>query len=297
MTFLSHTGTTLSVDEQGNITSFKDLDFKNDGTARVMREASVLSTKELSVRWFVLIVFSVFALLVSSRSDAQDVYNFYFQKNAPTATTVTPTQSAPVSTSEEGPTQAKVESSKSVAAQAEEKKDDFRRWEMMLSYAAVSFTTNETEVDGLDRRGEYEMGTNASGTGFMTGYRFNKYVSVDGAFYYIKTKNVGASRPYVNGGLGFMITPLHINLFGYELIEFGVGGGVVTTNKLDTDYNLSTGESVVTDEARVFAPYAGTRIAVNLVPQLALVVDGRTVIGGETGAGGGLMQLGMRYRF
>ncbi len=297
MTSLSRSGTTLSVDPQGNIIYFNDLRSERSGTTREMKGPSVLSPKESSVRWFILVVFSVFALLVSSRSDAQDVYNFYFQKNAPVPTTTTNSTTAqPAASVTETPAENKIEATKPTPKPAEEK-DEFRRWEMMLSYATVSFSTNETEISSLDRRDDYEMSTNATGTGFMTSYRFNKFVSVDGAFYYIKTKDVGASRPYVNGALGFMITPLHINLFGYELIEFGVGGGVVTTNKLDTDYNIDTQESVVTDEARVFAPYAGVRLAINLAPQLAIVMDGRSVVGGDTGAGGGLAQLGMRYRF
>lgn len=297
MTSLSRPRTTLSVDQSGNIIYFNDLRSENVGTARVMKEPSVLSPKELSVRWFILVVFSVFALLVSSRSDAQDVYNFYFQKNAPvpgttTNSTVTP---APTLTTEPA-TENKIEAAKPLMKPVEEK-DAFRRWEMMLSYASAAYTTYEKYSDESFGSGEEEMSTVASGTGFMTSYRFNKFVSVDGAFYYVKTKNVQTPQPYVNGAIGLMVTPLHINIFGYELIEFGVGAGLALTNKLNTEYNTYTNEVVVKDEKRIYAPYVGTRLAINFVPQLAAVVDARSIVGGESGAGGGLLQLGMRYRF
>jgi hypothetical protein len=296
MTSLSRSRTTLSVDQSGNIIYFNDLRSEKVGTDRVMKEPSVLSPKELSVRWFILVVFSVFALLVSSRSDAQDVYNFYFQKNAPVPVTTTNSTATPAATPTTEPAaENKIEAAKPLMKPVEEK-DSFRRWEMMLSYASAGFTTYEKYAnDSIS--GEGETSTTANGTGFMTSYRFNKFVSVDGAFYYVKTKNVQTPQPYVNGAIGLMVTPLHINIFGYELIEFGVGAGLALTNKLKTEYNTYTDEITVKDEKRIYAPYVGTRLAVNFVPQLAAVIDARSIVGGESGAGGGLLQLGMRYRF
>lgn len=249
------------------------------------------------MRWFILVVFSVFALLVSSRSDAQDVYNFYFQKNAPVPGTTTNSTASPAATvTTEPAVENKIEAAKPAVKPVEEK-NDFRRWEMMLSYAGGGFITTEKYSEDSSIFNDQETSTNVTGTGFMTSYRFNKFVSVDGAFYYLKTKNVQTPQPYVNGALGLMVTPLHINIFGYELIEFGVGAGLVLTNKLETEYNTITSDVIVKDEKRIYAPYVGTRLAVNFVPQLAAVVDVRSIVGGDSGAGGGLMQLGMRYRF
>jgi hypothetical protein len=298
MTSLSHPKTTLSVDQSGNIIYFNDLRSERSGMTREMKGPSVLSPKESSVRWFILVVFSVFALLVSSRSDAQDVYNFYFQKNAPVPVTTTNATATPPATATTEPAlENKIEAAKPVAKSVEEK-NDFRRWEMMLSYAGGGFITNEKYTDrSFGTPGESETSTNVRGTGFMTSYRFNKFVSVDGAFYYLKTENVQTPNPYVNGAMGLMVTPLHINIFGYELIEFGVGAGIALTNKLDTEYNAITGDVIVKDENRIYAPYVGTRLAINFVPQLAAVADVRSIVGGDSGAGGGLVQIGMRYRF
>jgi hypothetical protein len=296
MTSLSHPKTTLSVDQSGNIIYFNDLRSERSGMTREMKGPSVLSPKESSVRWFILVVFSVFALLVSSRSDAQDVYNFYFQKNAPVPVTSTNATATPPATATTEPAlENKIETAKPVAKPLEEK-NDFRRWEMMLAYAYAGFTSYEKYADpSIGPEGE--TSTNAKGTGFMTSYRFNKFVSVDGAFYYLKTENVQTPRPYVNGAIGLMVTPLHVNIFGYELIEFGVGAGLALTNKLETEYNTFTNEIIVKDEKRIYAPYFGIRLAINFVPQLAAVIDARNIVGGESGAGGGLAQVGMRYRF
>jgi hypothetical protein len=297
MTSLSRPKTTLSVDQSGNIIYFNDLRSENVGTARVMKEPSVLSPKELSVRWFILVVFSVFALLVSSRSDAQDVYNFYFQKNAPVPTTTT--TALPTATPVDAPVENKIEAAKPVPPQNES--EQLRRWELMLSYAGGSFSAEERTTDSSDL-GEPDTGTqqsfvNGEGSGLITAYRFNKFVSAEGAFSYLKTKNSQADleKAYHNFGLGLMVTPLHINMFGYELIEFGVGGGLASTYKFDTTYDYANRKTKVDKEKHVFAPYAGIRIAVNFVPQLALVVDSKKILG--SGQGGVLGQIGLRYRF
>ncbi len=295
MTSLSHPKTTLSVDESGNIIYFNDLRSENVGIARVMKEPSVLSPKELSMRWFILVVFSVFALLVSSRSDAQDVYNFYFQKNAPQQNpALSPAAPTPATVPAAQSTTISEAPAASVAAvTATEKK--FRRFEFGVSYGSTSFSE---EYKYSDSQGEdrFEMSNGGTGFGIQGGIRFNKYVALDGMFNVttIKSEEYEDRTRLYQGSFGVLVTPIHINLFGYELLELSASGGVMNGQKAVVKSDFT--KDKLQDIDHVYGAYAGGRIAANLTPELAVFFDGKQMLGGGNKSIE-MYQLGLKYRF
>jgi hypothetical protein len=220
-----------------------------------------------------LMTIILIALTFSGKAFAQDVYNFYFQKN-----------SAPAIQQASLPAPAANTSTAPLPVMAPPVAEDFKKWELAPTQSWMNYRLQNDQGHTYAPNGVQE--DNARGFGLTGAYRFNKFIATDGSAHSLKRTN-GQSVAEFSGGV--FITPIHINFFGHELIEWGLGAGVMTgRRKVATD--LLPGSYSVR-ESRVIDPYLSTRIAINLNSQVAVTGDIR---GGKNGT---QSSLGLRFRF
>lgn len=202
--------------------------------------------------------------MIAPAAGAQDVYNFYFQKTDHTNEMVQVKNGEAVSADKKeiparietggAPPVAAAPAAISVAANvspvAGEKKNFWR-----LTAAAGTF------VDKI-KRVEKSYALNVE-------YGFNKYFGLDAQVMAGKATEIYNDamsgiyeHTYFTGALGLKVTPVHVELFGYDFIDVAADVGAMTA--------ASYGASGI----RV-APYWGTQVDLNIVDRLAFVVDGR----------------------
>jgi len=238
----------------------------------------------------------LFLLTLScSAAHAQDVYNFYFQKKSPEASVPDAAVTGPAKTS------APPAAAEGVAPQgtetqrpAEPVEKKFRHFEFGVAYATTQFHEDFRYVSTLET---YPQSNSGTGFGIQGGIRMNKYVALDGMFNVTTVKSEeykGRNRLY-QGSLGVLVTPVHINLFGYELFELSASTGLMNGHKYKIDYDALGGDEVK-DGKIVYGLYAGARIAANLTPELAVYFDGKQMLGGGNEEIE-MYQLGLKYRF
>ena len=217
----------------------------------------------------ILFTFAIVAvLMVTFRSLADDVYNFYFQKAAGPHTviqgggqnpdtvikddgSVVSAAAIPAAT----PTPA-ASSGQSVAAvpTPAPAAPKLKHWEVIAGAGVVADETGRY-------RGE-TLGVN---------YNFNKYVGVGASLIHapeaVNSGNdgLGFSRDHsLDWGAGVTITPVHIELFGWDTIDIGLLAGFMSA----THRSELTGA----DERRVIT-YLGPRFTLNFSENVATVWD------------------------
>ena len=185
----------------------------------------------------------VFALLFAfhQNTQAQDVYNFYFQKQTPASAVLKPEEkttpkpgetAAPIletkadSVAQTHPTVTADSTSKEKAGSvlSQEKSDSFRHWnvQFMRTLVADAYTDYYRRTDGR--------------LAFQLGYRWNKYIGVetgttigmlDGQWSNETGTDLWQSTvPY----FGFRLNPIHLNIFGSEVLEVYVAAGGLIMN-------------------------------------------------------------------
>ncbi len=266
------------------------------------------------MRFLILIVFSLAAILIgSTESHAQDFYNFYFQKNTGAQAALGPQGPSPVPgqvTESQAPLSPPVAPTtvQNSIKPVSESKSDFRKYDVSFSKSSVGSpgVVTDRNAYGLDPS-EYETVGSESyddvyardAYSLIGSYRFNRFVATEvGVTYSTKwlsdtpeKEGLGDGKD-IDGSLGIALTPIHINVFGYELLEIGVLAGVFTQTKFEVDIDRKGNAS--SDKEKVIAPYLGPRLAINLTPELGVVLDGRMK---PKSSGGGIASLGIRYRF
>ncbi len=245
-------------------------------------------------------------LMASTESHAQDVYNFYFQKNtgaqAPLGQ-LAPTQTSGLSSESTAPLSPPLPPT-TVQADAKissEPKKAFRRFDVSFAKAWVGSPTAVTDrvgsfgnYNGVDTREAYSL---------VLSYRFNRFVASEAGL--IVSTNWQSEDPEkrgmgngkdIDGNFGIAFTPIHINFFGYELIEMGVLAGFMTQTQfeLETEAESYSNDGFFRDKSKTVIPYLGPRLAINLADELAVVLDGRLM---PKSNGGGMASLGVKYRF
>ena len=258
------------------------------------------------MRLMLLLALCFSALFYSTRSDAQDVYNFYFQKNmpfSPQGTTTAP--AAPTSIAQPAPgapatLAAPAPSPATAAAPA-----PLKKFELGLGYASQSYAkayTSDGPADGFVRDG-------GAGFGLVAGYRLNKYFALDLAASVTNNHESEETRRMPQGSFGLVVTPIHINLFGFEFIELSAtggamsgqrmtakaGGGVITSSDDGTVASTTTEEQILKKET-VFGAYAGGRLGLNLTSELGLFLDYKQMLGAENREIA-MGMAGLKYRF
>jgi hypothetical protein len=237
-------------------------------------------------------LFFVCILPIASTALAQDVYNFYFQKNMSPQFPVTGSSANKPATQ---PAVQKVTSVENPETTATQNKT-FRRFEFGLSYGTTSFAEKFEYSDSI-YDDDFEMSNGGTGFGIQGGIRFNKFFSLDGMFNVteVKSEEYDDGRKIYQGSLGLLVTPIHINLFGYELFEISASGGLMNGYKAVISAN-DFGEDKLQDIQNVYGGYAGARLAANLTSELAVFFDGKQMLGSNNREIE-MYQLGLKYRF
>jgi hypothetical protein len=136
-------------------------------------------------------------------------------------------------------------------------------------------------------------------------YRFNRFVAAEaGVIYSTKWQSewmnddskLGDGKD-LDGNLGIALTPIHINFFGYELLEIGILGGFMTQTQIKNiadSEGWSTNDIKKADHRKAIVPYLGPRLGVNLTSDLAILVEARLKPQSD---GGGFASVGLKYRF
>jgi hypothetical protein len=311
--------------DSNSFNTYKQLAKKSVGM-NLVRESAPAFTQENPMRLILLLALCFSALFYSTRSDAQDVYNFYFQKNSPLmgVPPVTPqaNQQMPIApmtpqadqqmpiapVTLQADQQMPIASvTNTVSAQTNPPAMDtkaIKRFELGFGYAAQTYRktyTGSSPDDNFNSDG-------ATGFGLLLGYRFNKYFALDLAASVTNNHDTDETRRMPQGSFGLLITPVHINLFGYEFIELAGTAGVMSGQRIvatsgswvvsspnNTSSSYSTEEKVEKKET-VFGGYVGGRLALNLTRELAIFGDLKQMIGSknkEIAMG----MAGLKYRF
>ncbi len=255
----------------------------------------------------ILILLSLAAVCIgATESRAQDVYNFYFQKNTAAQAPLGPLVTTPATGSSSQsaaplPTQLPATTVQTDVKRLSPVKADFRRFDVTVAKAQVispTVTTYQVTEDNL-YNDKYKGVEARDAYSLVLSYRFNRFVASDfGLTYSTSWKN---SDPLIrgmgkgvdlDGNLGIALTPIHINFFGYELIEIGVLGGLMTQTKFELFEKFDAGEGTFKNKSKIVVPYLGPRLAVNLTQELGLVLDGRIRTDNS-----GIASLGLKYRF
>jgi hypothetical protein len=224
-------------------------------------------------------------------ANAQDVYNFYFQKTdhanemvqvkngdplaAPkSSTTVVDPSTGETKTVAPAlkPAEAASVATAVAAPSSKDEKKNFWRLEMGLA----AFTDHEKQV--------------MQAYGSRLEYGFNKYFGIEGQIVGGKPFNMtdnsqdGYNSNYFAGALGLKLTPIHVQLFGWDFIEFSALAGAMSATGRDWDSR---------HQFRL-APYVGAAVAVNITDRLSVAVDGKFE---DFDQAYGQMTGGLAYRF
>lgn len=193
------------------------------------------------IRPLSLIASLMFLFAFHPTVQAQDVYNFYFQKQAPAAAVLKPDEKTTPKPGEtaapllEAKVDAVTQTSPNVTADStskvkansvlsQEKSDSFRHWNVQFMRTLVA----DAYTDYYHRTG-WRLA-------FQAGYRWNKYIGVetgttigmlDGQWSNETGTDLWQSTiPY----LGFRINPIHLNFFGSEVLELYIATGGLIIN-------------------------------------------------------------------
>jgi hypothetical protein len=185
----------------------------------------------------------LFALLCAfhQNAQAQDVYNFYFQKQAPANAVLKPEEKTTPKPGETAaplletkvdavtptPSTVTVDSTSKVkvaSVLSQEKSESFRHWNVQIMRTRVADAYSDVYHIANDR------------LAFQAGYRWNKYIGVEtgttiGTLNGQWSNETGtdlwqSTVPY----LGFRINPIHLNFFGSEVLEVYVAAGGLIMN-------------------------------------------------------------------
>lgn len=205
----------------------------------------------MSLIKLILIILIVLSAAVLARAD--EVYNFYFQKE-PGAQTV------PSVTVRPEPSEVAANVAAPSPASAPDK-PGFRRWEFSLG-----------PVLKADRQAIWEGGL------FLTQYNISRYFALDAGILRATT-----SRTYAVGlpegdnsdldaydfSAGITVTPIHVRVFGSDVITVSAVGGYMSTRQHGVWWDQS-GRGERFQQARVWKPYIGPAVAINFNEQLGI---------------------------
>ena len=220
-----------------------------------------------------------------------DVYNFYFQK-APGPVTVnqggpakaSPTEKAAAPTSGEEsdgddvessaptPTPPKSGASSIAVAPPPPQKPGHYKWQLTLGRSQV--------VQGIDQPG-YHRHAHYNAYGAAAKYSFNRYVGIDAGLIISSNGGQISLGDAFQANAGVSIIPLHLQLFGFELLEVGILAGFLTA---------SVGPN---PSDRAVKAYTGIETNINFSEQLALTTRYKMYDGVDFGHG----LVGLSYRF
>ena len=224
---------------------------------------------------------------LANQASAQDVYNFYFNKNnpnqkaqiigSPGQTNLPSEQSQAPAAKPEIPAEAK----STIASIKEEKKESsFENWEVSIGRAtAYGWGDYSSSING---DGTYDYTSNdyySEGMSIGISKNFNRYFGADINLSNLSVKDIEGEKDFLNARLGFSFTPVRLNILGHDFLELGALAGIGSFQQFTIEerenYNSSSwgySEHIV-DEKTLFKPFLGARMGLNLTNELGLVLE------------------------
>lgn len=234
--------------------------------------------------------------MMSAPALADDVYNFYFQKSQ-NATEMTQVKNGVAAS----PTKANL----SDVAEKDEAATDTKTPSPAAKTQIATKIEQPTEKEYVRKFWQVEVGTGqfadhekrvSDGYSARLGYGFNKYFGLEGQLMgggaTASDKNISGEyfsygtpgRSYFAGAFGMKVTPVHIEFFGFDLIDLSATAGAMT----------ATGRDPGSAHDFRIAPYLGGAVAINLAERLAVVFDGKLE---DSDNKFGQMSATLAYRF
>lgn len=190
------------------------------------------------------IIFVLVAILFSDFVEAEDVYNFYFQKTPGTNEVIQ---------NGSGQTVNPPATTVPVAAVTPPSSGRKSHWKFTVGYGHDS-----------------DSFADVTGAMINVGYNFNKYFGLNTS--YLK-KNAVVNSYWIAAGqpsldkfdIGFHVTPLTLNAFGVDLFEISFLGGMASVHHIEQP--VGNGGGVV---ARDYKPYLGLGFNINFTKNFGL---------------------------
>ena len=194
--------------------------------------------------------------------------------------------------------------------------DTFKTWELSIgrahayglgdaSYWSGSSTSSETvtstsyfydgyysDYDSSYTDGDYE----ADGLGISASKYFNKYIGSDFGLSFLNVNEIYGDESFIQARAGLVVTPLRLNIFGHDFLEFSGIAGFANFKRYTIEYAddyASKGEIV--GDTNVIKPYLGIRVAFNFTDKVAFVIDSFSAESDDYVMNSGSGSL--RYRF
>lgn len=228
--------------------------------------------------------YTVLVFAQQAQSSGNDVYNFYFQK-APGPQTVIqggapPAQTSPAAqphVSAEGDAVAQQQTSPASSNAAPSPAtssagSDLKKWEISVGLA------NQAYFESRIHQETKHFG-DKNGIGLGARYHFSRYFAAEvGVAYTPKIassyneespsqniyKNFELEKmPQFNGHAGIKLTPIHVDLFGHDLIEMGASFGATTYALMEQDISEGIG-MISTQAATKIGGYIAPTLGVNI---------------------------------
>lgn len=233
------------------------------------------------------ISFAAVAAFAQQYNAGNDTYNFYFQKapgpqtvvqggqaQQPQPTTVIKdgevVQSAPSPVAQPQPIQQAAAQNAAPVQTVAEQANANRTWNL---YGGIGSVYHETGSAG--------GGYSAKGYSIGLGYNVSKYFGLDAtAIWADKASHTQATNSSFqrnnawDGSLGVVVTPVHIQLFGYDFIQLSALGGLKSFTK---SVGSSGGDSLT--EVKSAVAYLGPRITVNINPNFGVILENKWAVG------------------
>lgn len=266
-----------------------------------------------------LIAISIVAAIAGS-AQAQDVYNFYFQKKGKPAVEKPAEPPQPEKEEEEEYVEEIMEVDSDVLLVPDDWKPHQKRYkkvyvkkpkkvyvaqEKVSSVSADSDEPRGKKRDGRGWEGKLGIGSVIAANHFNTpfgGYELTQSTYVLGATYHMsKYFEVNSELHLPNGeaeangntwygdyhadpqfSIGLGVTPIHLNVFGGEFLAIGIDGGVTVGNESSLDQSSN----------RV---YLGPRLSMNFSDSFSLVYTHRANISGDSDFSTNSLALAYRW--
>lgn len=238
----------------------------------------------------------VLLTLIAQPVLAQDVYNFYFQKADHPAEMVQVKNGEVVSAKPA----ASAEAAMAVASPEAAKTTATPAAPAVVNSVATTVAPAPSPLFAQKKYWQLEAGygnftdhvrrVDTAGT-LRLQYNWNKYIGAEAQLiggrsdYYDSYTGNKNNSLYFAGALGIAVEPLHIELFGWDLIDLGVEGGIMTTN--GQEENVSSQQFGV-------APYIGGNVMFNISERLSAKMDMKLE---NMNTYYGQASLGLAYKF
>ena len=242
---------------------------------------------------------------LANQASAQDVYNFYFNKNNQnqkaqimTGSDNSPSTGIPTENENVINTASPKAESKTEVNTTPKPENKFDNWEFMVgtanSYGWGGYVEWDSYSD-IDINNDYD----AKGIEIGVSKNFNRYLGADFRMSSMSLQNIDGTEDFYNARAGFSFTPIRLNIIGHDFLELGAIFGIGTFQKFQVENDFGAGgggwdRGTVVDQVTVARPYFGGRLAFNITDKVGLMLESAAIKEDDTTISNSSFSL--RYR-